>query len=152
MTFTTLTDNDYKEMILSHIERYDSIEDFMRTKYYGMKNTTKEECLEEFEDTMKSGFIHNITCGTYNGATDTFDPWELTDDNIVEMIFNEMHESDFYNGYGYIFLEDEDGNETVEALEQWSNFEQWSNLRWTYEFSELFNILVIGKEVFVDKD
>ena len=146
MTFTTLANNDYKKMILSNIERYDNIEDFMRTKYYDMKNATKEECLEDFQDSIESGFIYNITCGTYNGALDIFDPWKLTDDNIIEMIFNEMHESDFYNGYGYIFLEDENGNETIETLKQ------WSNLRWTYEFSELFDILVIGKEVFVDRD
>lgn len=146
MTFTTLANNDYKKMILSNIERYDSIEDFMRTKYYDMKNATKEECLEDFQDSIESGFIYNITCGTYNGALDIFDPWKPTDDNIIEMIFNEMHDSDFYNSYGYIFLEDEGGNETIETLEQ------WSNLRWAYEFSELFNVLVIGKEVFVDRN
>lgn len=146
MTVSIITDKDYRDMILSNVDYYESKEEFMRTKYYDMKNATKEECLEEFEDSIESGFVYNITCGTYNGALDIFDPWTINDDNIVDMIFNEMHESDFYNGYGYIFLEDEGGNETIETLEQ------WSNLRWAYEFSELFKVLVIGKEVFVDRN
>ena len=57
-----------KDLILSNITKYKDFEEF--SKY---KNMDEE-----------NGIIIDITCGTYNGATNTFTPWRITDDNIID--------------------------------------------------------------------
>lgn len=56
---------------------------------------------EEFKESLSDGYIQEITCGTYNGATNTFTPWEMTEANIVEMVFIDMQETDFINSMDY---------------------------------------------------
>lgn len=103
---------------------------------------TDEEAAADFSDLMDSGFIQDITCGTYNGATDEFTPWELNNENILDTILNALHENQ-YCDTGYY------GNCTEEEAKE---FETWSNADWIREYTETYNVFVIGNNVYVSQD
>ena len=131
------TDKEQNSISLMNVSYYDSKAEYIRLTFPGVK--TDEEAAEVFSDQMDSGFIQEITCGTYNGATDDFTPWELTDDNILNTIFNELHESDFYE---FVTQYEEDEN----ALNEWSNAD------WIREYTEVYEVFIIGSSVYVNQD
>lgn len=77
-----------KNLILSNITKYENFEEY--SKYM---NTDKEE----FKENEANGFVINITCGTYNGATDEFTPCRITDDNIIDTLVQALSDLDYYN-------------------------------------------------------
>ena len=91
---------------------------------------------------MERGLIFDITCGTYNGATDNFTPWALTDDNILDTILNALHENQ-YCDTGYY------GNCTEEESKE---FEEWSSADWIRAYTEDYNIFIIGNNIYVSQD
>ena len=80
------------DQLTHYITAYESFEDFCRCVNYDES---------DFSKALDEGFIQEITCGTYNGATNTFAPWQLTDRNIIEMCYISMLESDFINSMDY---------------------------------------------------
>lgn len=134
------TDKEQNEIALMNVSYYDSKAEYMRTLYPGIE--TDEEGIEEFSDKVENGFIFDITCGTYNGATDDFTPWTLTDVNILDTILNALHEFEFCNT-GYY------GNCTEEEAKE---FEKWSSADWIREYTEVYNVFIIGNNVYVGQD
>ena len=112
------------QFILGNIEHYEDFEEY--EKY---NNLT----YEEFEDYRESGFIQDITCGTYNGATDTFDPWEINNGNLIDTIFQDIQDGDLYEG-----------------LEEYS--EGTRNIDYILTYTEMYKVFTVGERVFVDLD
>lgn len=112
------------QCIVGNIEHYEDFEEY--EKY---NNLT----YEEFEDYRESGFIQDITCGTYNGATDTFDPWEINNGNLIDTIFQDIQDGDLYEG-----------------LEEYS--EGTRNIDYILTYTEMYKVFTIGEKVYVDLD
>ena len=125
------------DISLMNVSYYDSKAEYIRLSFMDVK--TDEEAAEVFSDKLESGFIQDITCGTYNGATDDFTPWEFTDNNILDTIFNELHEADFYE---FVTQYEEDEN----ALNDWTNAD------WIREYTEVYEVFIIGNNVYVNMD
>lgn len=53
----------------------------------------------DVEQDIENGFLQEITCGTYNGATHEFTPWEVTKDNLVETILRDAGETGYISGF-----------------------------------------------------
>ena len=134
------TDKVQNNVSLMNVSYYDSKAEYMRLLYPGIE--TDEEAAEVFTDQSESGFIQDITCGTYNGATDEFTPWELNNENILDTILNALHEDDFYNT-GFF------GNCTEEEAEE---FEEWTNADWIREYTEVYEVFIIGNNIYVNQD
>ena len=125
------------DISLMNVSYYDSKAEYIRLSFMDVK--TDEEAAEVFSDKLESGFIQDITCGTYNGATDDFTPWELTNNNILDTIFNELHEADFYE---FVTQYEEDEN----ALNDWTDAD------WIREYTEVYEVFIIGNNVYVNMD
>lgn len=54
------------------------------------------------ERNIENGFLREITCGTYNGATQTFTPWGVNRDNLVETILREAGETNYIEGIEHL--------------------------------------------------
>lgn len=134
------TDKEQNSIALMNVNYYDNKAEYMRLLYPGIE--TDEEGIEEFSDKVENGFIFDITCGTYNGATDDFTPWALTDNNILDTILNALHENQ-YCDTGYY------GNCTEEESKE---FEEWSNADWIRAYTEDYNVFIIGCNVYVSQD
>ena len=134
------TDKEQNNISLMNVSYYDSKAEYIRLTFPGVK--TDEEAAEVFDEQLKSGFIQEITCGTYNGAIDKFTPWQLNNENILDTILNALHEDDFYNT-GFF------GNCTEEEAEE---FEEWSNADWIREYTEVYKVFIIGNNIYVNQD
>ena len=135
------TDIDQNSIALMNVSYYGSKAEYIRRSFPGVE--TDEEAAADFNDQMDRGFIQNITCGTYNGATDDFTPWQLNDNNILDTILNALHEEDFYN---FVAMYHEDHPDDLADLERWSNAD------WIREYSEVYEVFIIGDRVYVNKD
>ena len=134
VNFTYKVQNNVSLMNVSY---YDSKAEYIRLSFLGVK--TDEEAAEVFSDKMDRGFIQDITCGTYNGAIDKFTPWELNNNNILDTILNALHYEDFYN---YVAM----------YSDEMADLENWSNADWIREYSEVYEVFIIGNSVYVNKD
>lgn len=74
---------------------YTEYKDFKEYEKY--TNNTKDD----FKEMLENYWIEDITCSTYNGASDTTDYWQQTEENIKLEIIQYMHDTDFYNEYDY---------------------------------------------------
>ena len=136
------TDKEQNSISLMNVSYYGSKAEYMKSCTPDDVVYTDEEAAADFSDLMDSGFIQDITCGTYNGATDEFTPWELNNENILDTILNALHENQ-YCDTGYY------GNCTEEEAKE---FETWSNADWIREYTETYNVFVIGNNVYVSQD
>ena len=137
VNFTYKVQNNVSLMNVSY---YDSKAEYIRLSFLGVE--TDEEATQVFGEQLERGFIHDITCGTYNGAIDKFTPWQLNNENILDTILNALHEDDFYNT-GFF------GNCTEEEAEE---FEEWTNSDWIREYTEVYEVFIIGDRVYVNQD
>ena len=133
----TITDKVQNNVSLMNVSYYDSKAEYIRLTFPGVK--TDEEAAEVFDEQLKSGFIQEITCGTYNGAIDKFTPWQLNNENILDTILNALHYEDFYN---YVAM----------YTDEMAELEQWSNADWIREYTEVYEVFIIGGRVYVNKD
>ena len=69
------TDKEQNSISLMNVSYYDSKAEYIRLSFMDVK--TDEEAAEVFDEQLERGFIHDITCGTYNGAIDKFTPWQI---------------------------------------------------------------------------
>ena len=136
------TDKEQNSISLMNVSYYDSKAEYMKRFDPPFISYTDEEAAADFADQMDSGFIQDITCGTYNGATDEFTPWTINDNNILDTILNALHEDDFYNTGCF-------GNCSKEEAEE---LEQWSNADWIREYTEVYEVYIIGGRVYVNMD
>ena len=133
------TDKEQNSIALMNVSYYDSKAEYMTNIFTDVTEETSEE---DFNEQVERGLIFDITCGVYNGATDDFTPWRLTDNNILDTILNALHENQ-YCDTGYY------GNCTEEEAKE---FETWSNADWIREYTETYNVFVIGNNVYVSQD
>ena len=131
------TDKEQNSISLMNVSYYDSKAEYIRLTFPGVK--TDEEAAEVFDEQLKSGFIQEITCGTYNGATDEFTPWELNNKNILDTILNALHYEDFYN---YVAM----------YTDEMADLVQWSNADWIREYTEVYEVFIIVGRVYVNMD
>ena len=134
VNFTNKVQNNVSLMNVSY---YDSKAEYIRLSFLGVE--TDEEAAEVFDEQLKSGFIQEITCGTYNGAIDKFTPWQLNNNNILDTILNALHYEDFYN---YVAM----------YSDEMADLENWSNADWIREYSEVYEVFIIGNSVYVNQD
>lgn len=120
-----LTDKEKREEILYLVNHY---EDF--TEYERCTNTDAEE----FQEEIDNGFIQLLTLGQYNGATDEFTAWELTDNHIVESIRTAVIE---------VGLADQ-----LEDIIP--NIETYSNLDLAIEFAGIYKVFTIDGNIYAD--
>ena len=131
------TDKEQNSISLMNVSYYDSKAEYIRLTFPGVK--TDEEATEVFDEQLKSGFIQEITCGTYNGAIDKFTPWQLNNENILDTILNALHYEDFYN---YVAM----------YTDEMAELEQWSNADWIREYTEVYEVFITGGRVYVNMD
>lgn len=108
--------------ILSNIENYKDMAELCEQKQINA---------DEFHEMMERGFIRDITMGTFNGATNTFQARELTPSNIFEAIALEIQECDH-----------------VEMLSDYTKI----NCAIVREFTEVYDVFTVGKNIYVDID
>ena len=110
--------------IKDNIEEYENFEEYSKTNHV---------TIEEFEQYQESGFINEITCGTYNGATNKFVPWEINLDNLIKTILQDIRDCDYYD-----------------ILEDYADIDR--PLGYVNAYTEMYNVFTIGNKVFVDLD
>ena len=131
----SFTDKVQNNVSLMNVSYYDSKAEYIRLSFLGVE--TDEEAAEVFSNQMDRGFLQDITCGTYNGATDEFTPWELTDDNIVETVRQALNEDEF------IF-------DTV--VNRGIIQEDRTNADYIREYTEVYEVFIIDGRVYVNQD
>lgn len=122
--------NSNIQLALANVTRYKDMND------YKQDYETLEEAQADFNEKLADGFIQNITLATYNGATQESTFFELTDENILEAIFNDLHFGELYT----ILEETEENSE---------NMTKWDYIR---VYTALYNVFTIGGLVYVERD
>ena len=113
------------QFILGNIEHYESIEEYSEANY--------NVSLEDFEESKADGFIADITCGVFNGATREFTPWVVSDSNLINTIIQDIRDGDLY-----------------EMLEDYS--EGTMGIDYALTYTEFYKVFTIGERVYVDMD
>ena len=131
-----ISNNAKHNIALMNISYYNSKSDYMAQKYADFND---ESNTDDFNDLIERGFIHDITCGTYNGALDKFDAWEITDENILNTLLNALREDDFYE---FVAQYEDDIND----------LNNWCNADWIKEYTEVYEVFIIGNRMYVNKD
>ena len=134
------TNRDQRKIALMNVSYCDSIDDYMKSTF---SRISTEEAEDVFIDEMERGFIHDITCGTYNGASDTFDPWSVNDENILDTIHNDIMDNDFYNFVASYMYDDTDDLEELK---------EWTDADYIREYTEVYTVFIIGNNVYVNVD
>ena len=117
--------NEKIKMILNNIIHYKDFEEF--EKYNNLDQ-------EDFKERIEDNYIHDITLGTYNGASDTFTKNIINNENIINTIITDIRDIDFYN-----FFEDE--------------FIEENNIKtsndWLLLYTEFFKVFTLGNSIYV---
>jgi len=69
--------------LITYLDSYEELKDYL-----------KEQDLEtwEFMDSLECGYVYDITCGTFNGQSNIFTPWEINNKNLIDTINNIISE------------------------------------------------------------
>lgn len=118
-----------KALALSNVTRYKAMDD------YKQDYETIEEAQADFDEKLEKGFIQNITLSTYNGATQESTFFELTDENILEAIYTDLHETDSYS--------------MIDKMEESTDLTKWDYIRAYTEFS---NVFTLNGLVYIERD
>jgi len=70
--------------LVDNIARYETLEQYL---------TLNNLNINDWNEQNDQGFIYDITCGLFNGATDNFTPWDITNKNLIDTIKNEINEN-----------------------------------------------------------
>lgn len=65
---------------------YDSLDEFL--KFNNMDE-------DEFDENLTDGWYIDCTCGTYNGASNIFSPWEINSKNVADSLVTAFYEMDW---------------------------------------------------------
>ena len=103
---------------------------------YKQDYETLEEAQADFDEKLEKGFIQNITLSTYNGATQESTFFELTDENILEAIYTDLHFGELYT----ILEETEENSEDMT---------KWDYIR---IYTTLYNVFTFDGLVYVERD
>lgn len=121
--------NFNKTVALTGVTRYKDMND------YKQDYETLEEAQADFDEKLADGFIQNITLATYNGATQESTLYELTDENILEAIYTDLHETDSYS--------------MIEEMEENTDLTKWDYIR---AYTEIYNVFTLDGLVYIERD
>ena len=121
--------NSNIQLALSNITRYKDMND------YKQDYETLEESQADFNEKVENGFIQNITLSTYNGATQESTFYELTDENILEAIYTDLHETDSYA--------------MLNEIEESTDLTKWDYIR---AYTEVYNVFTLNGLVYIERD
>ena len=121
--------NSNIQLALSNITRYKDMND------YKQDYETLEEAQADFNEKVENGFIQNITLATYNGATQKSTFYELTDENILEAIYTDLHETDSYD--------------MLQEIEENTDLTKWDYIR---AYTEVYNVFTLNGLVYIERD
>lgn len=121
--------NSNIQLALANITRYKDMND------YKQDYETLEEAQTDFNEKLAEGYIQNITLSTYNGATQENTFYELTDENILEAIYTDLHETDSYD--------------MIQEMEESTDLTKWDYIRAYTEFS---NVFTLNGLVYIERD
>lgn len=117
--------NEKIEMALNNIAHYKDFEEYEKYNNFDQ---------EDFEERIGDNYIHDITLGTYNGASDTFTKNIINNENIINTIITDIRDIDFYN-----FFEDE--------------FIEENNIKtsndWILLYTEFYEVFTLGNSIYV---
>ena len=74
------------------------------------------ENMDDFNNDDNEYTPFEITCGTYNGATQIFTPWDINNKNIEATIYQELSDTDFYDTYAEVIDSNKFGDYLNEFL------------------------------------
>lgn len=117
------------QLALANVTRYKDMND------YKQDYETLEEAQADFDEKLAEGYIQNITLSTYNGATQKNTFFELTDENILEAIYTDLHETDYYS--------------MIEEMEESTDLTKWEYIR---AYTEIYNVFTLDGLVYVERD
>lgn len=118
-----------KTVALTGVTRYKDMND------YKQDYETPEEAQADFNEKLADGYIQNITLATYNGATQKSTFFELTDENILEAIYTDLHETDSYG--------------MIEEMEENTDLTKWDYIR---AYTEIYNVFTLDGLVYIERD
>lgn len=121
--------NFNKTMALTGVTRYKDMND------YKQDYETLEEAQADFDEKLENGYIQNITLATYNGATQESTFYELTDENILEAIYTDLHETDSYD--------------MLQEIEESTDLTKWDYIR---AYTEVYNVFTLNGLVYIERD
>lgn len=121
--------NSNIQLALSNITRYKDMND------YKQDYETLEEAQADFNEKLGNGYIQNITLATYNGATQESTFYELTDENILEAIYTDLHETDSYD--------------MLQEIEENTDLTKWDYIR---AYTEVYNVFTLNGLVYIERD
>lgn len=111
-----------EQIILGNIGHYENFEEYAKFNNF-----------DDYEEFKADPFIVDITCGTYNGATQTFTPWAINDNNLINTITQDIKDGDLY-----------------ETLEDYT--EGTMDINYALTYIEFYKVFTIGNRVYVDLD
>ena len=117
------------QLALANVTRYKDMND------YKQDYETLEEAQADFDEKLADGFIQNITLATYNGATQKSTFFELTDENILEAIYADLHETDYYS--------------MIDEIEESTDLTKWEYIR---AYTEIYNVFTLDGLVYIERD
>lgn len=121
--------NSNIQLALANITRYKDMNDFKQDY------ETLEEAQADFNEKLENGYIQNITLSTYNGATQKNVFFELTDENILEAIYADLHETDSYS--------------MIDEMEESTDLTKWEYIR---AYTEIYNVFTLNGLVYVERN
>ena len=121
--------NSNIQLALANVTRYKDMNE------YKQDYETPEEAQADFNEKLADGYIQNITLATYNGATQKNMFFELTDDNILEAIYADLHETESYS--------------MIDEMEESTDLTKWEYIR---AYTALYNVFTIGGLVYIERD
>ena len=121
--------NFNKTVALTGVTRYKDMND------YKQDYETLEEAQADFDEKLENGYIQNITLSTYNGATQKSTLYELTDKNILEAIYADLHETDSYS--------------MIDKMEESTDLTKWEYIR---AYTEIYNVFTLDGLVYIERD
>lgn len=121
--------NSNIQLALANVTRYKDMND------YKQDYETLEEAQADFDEKLAEGYIQNITLSTYNGATQKSTLYELTDKNILEAIYADLHETDSYS--------------MIDEMEESTDLTKWEYIR---AYTEVYNVFTLDRLVYIERD
>lgn len=116
------------QMALANVTNYKDMND------YKQDYETLAEAQEDFNTELENNTIQNITLATYNGATQESTFFELTDENILEAIYRDLHETDSYT--------------MIQEVEESTELTKWDYIR---AYTELYNVFTLDGLVYIER-
>lgn len=113
---------------LANVTNYKDMND------YKQDYETLAEAQEDFNAKLEDNMIQNITLSTYNGATQESTFYELTNENILDAIYTDLHETDSYG--------------IIQEIEESTELTKWDYVR---AYTELHNVFTLDGLVYIER-